>query len=187
MLNRDWSSHAYEVSYSAVKEAVLTEAGTHEADKDNNPVYKFTPISEAYAAKEGDDVVKVNTIITDRTEMKTGTSIKIYEELERFHILTSDIEQPLREGYSKQGKTPQIIEAEITELKDGQVEITASWFSILNSFFIIALASSVSKIWDSKFNPPAAVKYGLGLIIMSIGFGLLAYGSYGIQKELKYL
>ncbi len=64
-------------------------------------------------------------------------------------------------------------------------EIDPSWFSILNSFFIIALASSVSKIWDSKFNPPAAVKYGLGLIIMAIGFGLLAYGSHGIQAGVK--
>ena len=64
-------------------------------------------------------------------------------------------------------------------------EIDPTWFSILNSFFIIALASSVSKIWDSKFNPPAAVKYGLGLIIMAIGFGLLAYGSYGIQEGVK--
>lgn len=64
-------------------------------------------------------------------------------------------------------------------------EIKPTWFSILNSFFIIALASSVSKIWDSKFNPPAAVKYGLGLIIMAIGFGLLAYGSHGIQAGVK--
>lgn len=64
-------------------------------------------------------------------------------------------------------------------------EIEPSWFSILNSFFIITFASSVSKIWDSKFNPPAAVKYGLGLIIMSIGFGLLAYGSHGIQDGVK--
>ena len=59
-------------------------------------------------------------------------------------------------------------------------EIDPSWFSILNSFFIIAFASTVSKLWDSKFNPPAAVKYGLGLIVMAIGFGLLAYGSYGL-------
>ncbi|MFA9189745.1 peptide MFS transporter [Flavobacterium sp. FZUC8N2.13] len=64
-------------------------------------------------------------------------------------------------------------------------EIDPSWFSILNSFFIIALASSVSKIWDSRFNPPAAAKYGLGLIIMAIGFGLLAYGSYGITEGFK--
>ncbi|RZK11905.1 MAG: MFS transporter, partial [Flavobacterium sp.] len=64
-------------------------------------------------------------------------------------------------------------------------EITVSWFSILNSFFIITFASSVSKIWDSKINPPAAVKYGLGLIIMAIGFGLLAFGSHGVQAGVK--
>jgi POT family proton-dependent oligopeptide transporter len=64
-------------------------------------------------------------------------------------------------------------------------EITVSWFSILNSFFIIAFASVVSKIWDSKYNPPAAVKYGMGLIIMSLGFGLLAFGSHGVAEGVK--
>lgn len=63
--------------------------------------------------------------------------------------------------------------------------IDPSWFSILNSFFIIAFASTISKIWDSKFNPPAAVKYGLGLIIMALGFGLLAYGAHGIVDDVK--
>lgn len=64
-------------------------------------------------------------------------------------------------------------------------EITVSWFSILNSFFIITFASTVSKIWDSKYNPPASVKYGLGLIIMAIGFGLLAFGSHGVAEGVK--
>ncbi|MDR2285233.1 MAG: peptide MFS transporter [Sphingobacterium sp.] len=64
-------------------------------------------------------------------------------------------------------------------------EITVSWFSIMNSFFIITFASSISKIWDSKFNPPAAVKYGMGLIVMAIGFGLLAFGAHGIQEGVK--
>jgi POT family proton-dependent oligopeptide transporter len=64
-------------------------------------------------------------------------------------------------------------------------EITVSWFSIMNSFFIIAFASVVSKIWDSKYNPPAAVKYGMGLIIMSLGFGLLAFGSHGVAEGVK--
>lgn len=64
-------------------------------------------------------------------------------------------------------------------------EITVSWFSILNSFFIITFASSISKIWDSKYNPSAAVKYGLGLIVMAIGFGLLAFGAYGVTEGVK--
>tara|TARA_B110000908_G_scaffold170808_1_gene231458 strand:+ start:201 stop:1952 length:1752 start_codon:yes stop_codon:yes gene_type:complete len=64
-------------------------------------------------------------------------------------------------------------------------EIPVSWFSILNSFFIIAFASSVSKWWESKYNPTAAVKYGLGLITMAAGFGFLAYGAYGIEAGVK--
>ena len=73
----------------------------------------------------------------------------------------------------------------LNEYSKSASEIDPSWFSILNSFFIIAFASTISKIWDSKFNPPAAVKYGLGLIIMAIGFGLLAYGAYGITDGIK--
>lgn len=73
----------------------------------------------------------------------------------------------------------------INEYTKTASEIDPSWFSILNSFFIIAFASTVSKLWDSKYNPSAAVKYGLGLIIMALGFGLLAYGSHGIQEGVK--
>ncbi len=43
----------------------------------------------------------------------------------------------------------------------------------------------VSKLWESKYNPPAAIKYGLGLIIMAIGFGLLAWGSHGVEGTMK--
>ena len=73
----------------------------------------------------------------------------------------------------------------LNEFSKEASEIDPSWFSILNSFFIIAFASTVSKLWDSKYNPPAAVKYGLGLIIMAAGFGLLAYGAHGIQEGVK--
>lgn len=71
------------------------------------------------------------------------------------------------------------------EFTKTESEIDPSWFSILNSFFIITFASTVSKVWDSKYNPPAAVKYGLGLIIMALGFGLLAYGAFGITEGVK--
>ncbi|MEI2274865.1 peptide MFS transporter [Sphingobacterium sp. ML3W] len=64
-------------------------------------------------------------------------------------------------------------------------EIKVSWFSILNSFFIIALASSVSKIWESKYNPSAAFKYGFGLILVAIGFLIIGLGSWGIAPGMK--
>ncbi len=68
------------------------------------------------------------------------------------------------------------------EFSSDTAEVAASWFSILNSFFIIALAPLFSKWWESKYNPSAATKYGLGLIIMAIGFGLLAYGASNIPQ-----
>ncbi|MFV0164304.1 peptide MFS transporter [Empedobacter falsenii] len=64
-------------------------------------------------------------------------------------------------------------------------EITVSWFSTLNSFFIIALASSVSKLWESKYNPSAAFKYGIGLVLVAIGFLILGLGSMGIGEGVK--
>lgn len=64
-------------------------------------------------------------------------------------------------------------------------EITVSWFSTLNSFFIIALASTVSKLWESKYNPSAAFKYGFGLILVAIGFLVLGLGSIGASETVK--
>jgi POT family proton-dependent oligopeptide transporter len=59
-------------------------------------------------------------------------------------------------------------------------EITATWFGILNSFFIIALGPLFSKIWESSYNPSASVKYGIGLTFLGLGFLSLAYGASSI-------
>jgi POT family proton-dependent oligopeptide transporter len=64
-------------------------------------------------------------------------------------------------------------------------QIDASWFGILNSFFIITLAPMFSRWWESKYNPSAAMKYGLGLILLGLGFAILSYGSTGITPGSK--
>ena len=69
-----------------------------------------------------------------------------------------------------------------TQFSEESTEIPASWFGILNSFYIIAFAPLFSKIWESKFNPPATVKFGVGLILLGLGFGILAYGSASIPQ-----
>jgi POT family proton-dependent oligopeptide transporter len=61
-------------------------------------------------------------------------------------------------------------------------EVPASWFGILNSFFIIAFAPVFSKIWESKLNPSASIKFALGLILLGLGFGVLAFGSASIPS-----
>jgi POT family proton-dependent oligopeptide transporter len=59
-------------------------------------------------------------------------------------------------------------------------EVPATWFSTLNSLFIITLAPLFSKIWESKYNPSANVKYGLGMILLGLGMVAVAFGADGI-------
>ncbi|GAA4138325.1 peptide MFS transporter [Sphingobacterium kyonggiense] len=66
-----------------------------------------------------------------------------------------------------------------------QTEVTVSWFQILNSFFIITLASSFSKLWEKVWNPSGPVKFAFGLILVAVGFLALAYGSMTIPQGAK--
>ena len=67
----------------------------------------------------------------------------------------------------------------VSEVDD--TEIPASWFSVLNSLFIIIFAPIFSMLWASKFNPSGPVKFSIGLILLGLGFGFLAYGSMAID------
>jgi POT family proton-dependent oligopeptide transporter len=71
------------------------------------------------------------------------------------------------------------------EFSKDTTEAPASWFGILNSFFIITLAPFFSKWWESKYNPSAAMKYGLGLILLGLGFAILAFGTSNIPSGAK--
>ena len=71
------------------------------------------------------------------------------------------------------------------EFQATETEVPITWFAILNSLFIIIFAPLFTKWWDSKYNPPASVKYGLGLIIMAIGFGFLAFATNDIPLGAK--
>lgn len=66
-----------------------------------------------------------------------------------------------------------------------KAEIPATWFGILNSLFIISLAPLVAKLWESKYNPPATIKNAIGMVLLGIGFGFLAYGSSSIPAGAK--
>ncbi|TPN86125.1 peptide MFS transporter [Aquimarina algicola] len=68
------------------------------------------------------------------------------------------------------------------EFSADTTEVPASWFGILNSLFIISFAPLFSKLWESKYNPSAAVKFGLGLILLGLGFALLAFGAISIPQ-----
>jgi POT family proton-dependent oligopeptide transporter len=71
------------------------------------------------------------------------------------------------------------------QYNDASLEVPASWFSTLNSLFIIALAPLFSKWWESKYNPSANVKYGIGMFLLALGMACVAFGAMGIEPGAK--
>lgn len=182
MLNRDFSSHAYEISYKVVKYEQLDDKGEVLRNKQGEVVYGHVLESEASASVINGVVEERRETISTMEPLEVGAVIAIHEEGKKAHSLSASQTAAIKSQYMEQGQPSKIGAATVTQLKDGQVEVTTSWFSILNSFFIIVFASMVGKIWESRFNPPAPVKFGLGLIITAIGFAFLAYGSGSIPQ-----
>ena len=185
MLNFNWSSHSYDVSYNAIQTEKLDDTGKPVLNEEGKPTFITTPVTASYVAKPTDKIVTEIINIASQNALTKGEQINIHQEGDKFLMVDNTDLAKLDEEYKKQNIPSEIVPAKIAEIKDSQVEITVSWFSTLNSFFIIALASLVSRVWDSKYNPSASVKYGLGLIIMAIGFGFLAFGSYGVAEGVR--
>ncbi|WP_313581616.1 peptide MFS transporter [Chishuiella sp.] len=185
MLNFNWSSHSYDVSYDAIQTEKLDDTGKPVLNEEGKPTFITTPVTASYVAKPTDKIITETINIASQNTLAKGEQINIHQEGDKFLMVDNTDLAKLDEEYKKQNIPSEIVPAKIAEIKDSQVEITVSWFSTLNSFFIIALASLVSRVWDSKYNPSASVKYGLGLIIMAIGFGFLAFGSYGVAEGVR--
>jgi POT family proton-dependent oligopeptide transporter len=187
MLNRDWNTNAYEVSYQAVEKQVV-EDGKPKLNDEGKPIYEYIPISENYQVQSDDKIVEKTVRLAETHELKVGQEIPMITKdnvNSTFGYLTPEKLKDTRLKAKQLNTDNKVIQAEVVEVLDNEIEIPVSWFSILNSFFIIAFASFFSKWFDSKYNPSATMKYGLGLIVMAVGFGVLAWGSYGIQEGMK--
>ncbi len=169
MLVKNYSSTAYNVSYEAVAVQKTNDQGQTETD--------YIPITKARPLKPGEIPVTDTLQIASTSDLAVGQKVYAHLEVGKYRYLNQEERQKLAKEYQKQGEPPKIIQGTIEGAKSNEVEITVSWFSILNSFFIIAFSSLFSKWWESKYNPSAAVKYGLGLILMGLGFAILAFGS----------
>ena len=73
----------------------------------------------------------------------------------------------------------------IKKVTEPLTEVPATWFSTLNSLFIISLAPLFSKWWESKYNPSANYKYGIGLTLLAIGMAFIAFGAKDIAPGAK--
>ena len=178
MLQRDFKTTAYSVSYQAYEQTDIQGRTT------------YIPITEENSVARPDlKIVERTTIIgVADYHLKVGQEIKLLSKNNKntsFGYVDAEKEQWAKQRGAELNTDNGLIVAQVKEERDNWVETTVSWFSILNSFFIIALASLFSRWWDSKYNPPAAMKYGIGLLMLSVGFGLLALGSHGVTHGVK--
>ncbi|MBE7691726.1 peptide MFS transporter [Tenacibaculum finnmarkense] len=188
MLKRDHDTTSYDVVYKAVKTVKTDKKGNSLKDEEGNVMYAYKAITESTKLADTDVVVDKTTSIGEPVKLKVGANILMIPKDkfgENFGYLDANRLKHAKERAEELHKDNGIVKATVASINDSEIEITVSWFSILNSFFIIAFASMFSKWWESKYNPSAASKYALGLIIMAIGFGLLAYGAYGVKAGVK--
>ncbi len=180
MLNRDFNTIAYDVTYSAIE--------VEETNNEGESIIKHIPITETTQITASNNVVTQTVSIAERATFNIGDKINIIakdKDATAFGYLDDERLVEARDNGEKLSRDNGVVQATVSKVKDNEVEITVSWFSILNSFFIIVFASLFSKWFESKYNPSAAAKYGLGLIIMAVGFGLLAWGSHGVSGTMK--
>ncbi|WP_222610558.1 peptide MFS transporter [Undibacterium griseum] len=71
------------------------------------------------------------------------------------------------------------------EFSLSQSSVPATWFGVLNSFFLVILAPMFSKMWDKYWSPSGPVKFGTGLVLLGLGFAALSYGAAGIPAGAK--
>ena len=188
MLNRDWSTSAYLVSFDQIEQPVLNDNGEVTLTDAGDTVFQMVPVTEDMVVENAAQLSRDTLRIGEVEEFEVGDQIPIItkeKDYSNFGYLPPSRLEWARERGLEMDVDNGVVIATVEAIKDDEVEITVSWFSILNSFFIIAFAPFFSRWFDSRYNPSAAYKYGLGLIIMAIGFGLLAWGSSGVATGVK--
>ena len=168
MLYTQFNNRSYEISFQA---PVVSETEIdHETQETDAP-------RESSQQQDTPQMEEVIRMISSSSAFAAGDPLTVV-----------DIEQNKGRGKLKLVSTEEAekyeskFNANVVRERQNETEVPASWFGILNSFFIIAFAPLFGKIWASRLNPSAPVKFALGLILLGLGFGAVAVGSSGIPK-----
>jgi POT family proton-dependent oligopeptide transporter len=158
-------------------------------DKENNKLGETFNAKIARIFKEdkigaGIQISKAEVAFTNSKGESKSKIIKLTkEDLEKYKV-GSDLQLFITHNVGFDNKQSKKNEATVTA-KESAVEIGATWFSILNSLFIIALAPLFSKWWESKYNPSASGKYAIGMLLIGVGTAAVAIGASGIAPGAK--
>lgn len=168
-INRNLNSNAYVVAYNQYETIQKNEKGVN----DTTLVYVTNGMQLADSVK----LIPNEITIRESKGFKNNAAISLIDVNKEGDLRYIQDDKKASIGSELQ------IAATIVRKKGKEVEIPASWFGILNSLFIIIFAPLFSKWWESKYNPSGASKYGIGLILLGIGFAALAFGAMGITKD----
>ncbi len=82
-------------------------------------------------------------------------------------------------GFEQAGSSMNLFAQTFTDRVIFGWEVPTGWFQSINALFIILLAPVVGMVWVKlgSRNPSIPVKFGLGLLMLGIGFLVLAWGS----------
>ncbi|MEL6925980.1 MAG: MFS transporter, partial [Bacteroidota bacterium] len=184
-LKNDLSIESYDEKEGTIRDGYLVDetgnetgygfTGTPAAVQDFSPVglfWKAEKTSEVALQNVPNGLASVTYNIPEDkvAEFKTGSS--------RQFVLKDKL------SYARENKDG-YRQATVSAKKDSVIEVPASWFGILNSFFIITFAPLFSKLWESRVITSGPLKFSLGLFLVGLGFAFLAFGSMGIEQGAK--
>lgn len=95
-------------------------------------------------------------------------------------------------GFEQTGTTFNLFARDNTQRMIGSWEIPASWFQSINAIFIVLFAPLFSILWAKldkvKLNPNTPMKFGWGMLMLSLGFVIMAiaygYSTGGAEVKL---
>jgi len=71
----------------------------------------------------------------------------------------------------------------------GSWEVPTAWFQSINPVAIVVLAPIMAILWEKlamrKLEPSSPAKQAIGLLILAIGYVVIAYGTHGMGEQAK--
>lgn len=94
-------------------------------------------------------------------------------------------------GFEQAGSSLNLFAGRYTDREIFGVLMPASWLQAVNPLFIILLAPFIGALWINlarkNLHPYTPVKFGLGLVSLAIGFGIIAWASLYVSKNATVL
>ena len=88
-------------------------------------------------------------------------------------------------GFEQAGSSMNLFARDFTDRTLGGLEIPAGMLQSINPLFIILLAPVIGMVWVwlGDRNPSIPVKFGLGLVLLGVGFLVMSWGSSYLGAE----